>query len=111
MLIFELLDIYGSGRNVTKSTAYRSLIGASKVHSILTAWDKKQHGRKRRVITQAFSDSALRRYEPAILDHIKTFRDRLLEGSTPSDSQGWSVTKDMARWCESAAYKRHNEMF
>ena len=73
-------------------------MGKAKAHSVLTAWDHKQHGRKRRVITQAFSETALRRYEPAILAHVNKFCERLLEGCDDPASQGWSVSKNLAYW-------------
>ncbi|KAH8695171.1 cytochrome P450 [Talaromyces proteolyticus] len=76
--------IYGHGANVQKSTLYASFYG----NNLLTAVDKKTHGRKKRVMSSAFSDQALRNMEPHILSAIrdwcsalgKNYEDSALKG-------------------------------
>lgn len=76
----------------------------------LTQRDKKLHGKKRRVISQGFSDNALRAFEGPITAQIQKFSG-LLGGNkndysteddlfTEQSSENWSPVRDMARWCE-----------
>lgn len=57
--------------------------------------------RKRRVIGQAFSESAIRSLEGHVIEHVTTFIAELL-----SDSEGtlrkspWSSGKNMANMCK-----------
>jgi cytochrome P450 len=97
------LDIYAHGRNVIKSQAYAALQSGPGIQSVLTAWDKKEHGRKRRVIGQGFTETAVRGYEPIIQSQIKVFCEKLVEGDGikgVSEGKGWSSPKNMAFWCE-----------
>lgn len=54
------------------------------------------HGRKRRIMSQGFSDASLKAYEPAIVERIDTLCRRLGE-KVPGDE--WSATFNMADWC------------
>ncbi len=88
-----------------KSKAYLALMPDISVHSVLTAWDKKEHGRKRRVIAQGFTETAVRGYEPIIQSQIDAFCEKLVEddgnpGASKEHPQDWSSPKDMATWCE-----------
>ncbi|KAI1927821.1 hypothetical protein LOZ39_003991 [Ophidiomyces ophidiicola] len=100
------IDIYAIGANVKKATAYTSL--GRRSPNTLTLRDKKQHASRRRIISQGLSDSALRTYEETIDKHIDNFIERLSKGdtanieSTPTGT--WSVSKNMARWCEYLAF-------
>jgi cytochrome P450 len=69
--------------------------------NVLTAWDKTIHGRKRRVIGQGFTESAVRGYESTIKENIDIFCGRLLSADgayspEPNDSELWSTPLDMA---------------
>lgn len=73
------------------------------VHSILTAWGKKEHGRKRRVIGQGFTETAIQGYEPIIQSQIQVFCKKLVEDGGrrgSGESQGWSFPQNMAEWCK-----------
>ena len=83
--------------------------------NILTLRDKHQHGRRKKLISQGFSDANLRTLEPAILTQIAKFCDKLIE---PLDDDGltshgyqdkpagqWSCTRDLSRWCESRLFR------
>lgn len=67
----------------------------------LTEVDKKKHGKKRRLISQAFSDSALKSYENVVLTHVKQLCSELIstEGKAVTDG-AWAPAKNMARWCK-----------
>ncbi|KAF7924911.1 hypothetical protein EAE99_006388 [Botrytis elliptica] len=104
-----LEQIYSHKANVQRSSWYRVFYGLS----IFNIVDKEVHARKKRVMTQAFSDQAVRTMEPHILSAIRDWctglgaRDDLTSSSTstsPSKELGlgdWSSSKDMADW---AAY-------
>ena len=80
-----------------------ALMADSGVHSILTTWDKKEHGRKRRVIGQGFTETAIQGYKPIIQSQIQVFYEKLVEDGGRhgfGESQGWSSPQNMAEWCE-----------
>lgn len=69
----------------------------------LTVRDKKDHGRRRRVVSQGFSDAAVRAYEPSMLALINRLCDRLLQpfGETSKPQPGeWTPSRDMSDWCK-----------
>ena len=95
-------DIYGHGKNVIKSKAYWSLMPPSNSFSVLTAWDKAVHGRKRRMIGHGFTEPAVRGYEPIIKENIGIFCKTLLNGdgqlSVAATASQWSPPMDMAKF-------------
>ncbi|TGO14403.1 hypothetical protein BTUL_0053g00020 [Botrytis tulipae] len=104
-----LEQIYNHKANVQKSSWYRVFYGLS----IFNIVDKEVHARKKRVMTQAFSDQAVRTMEPHISSAIRDWctglgaRDDLSSSSTSASHSkelrpgDWSSPKDMAHW---AAY-------
>lgn len=75
--------------------------------------NKKEHARRRRIISQGLSDAAMRTHEPTILSHIKTCFDAILSteesllGLEQPDGQSstvasmeeqWTEPRDMAKW-------------
>ncbi|KAI1300937.1 cytochrome P450 [Xylaria venustula] len=87
-----LRDIYGHAARVRKYDGYNML--ASQAPNLFTLSDKTQHGRRRRVISQAFSESSLRIFEPIILSRIHRFCAKLRSQSMAAN--GWSQPLDMA---------------
>ena len=63
--------------------------------------DKASHARKRRVLSHAFSDNAIKTMEKYILGNVRTFCSDLGAKQTfQSDKPGqWSVAQNMADWC------------
>lgn len=61
------------------------------------------HGRKRRIVSQAFSEAAISSSEQYILDHVRSFCDGLLT-SVDEEGYGWSKAHDMGMWSESNTY-------
>ncbi|RAH79464.1 benzoate 4-monooxygenase cytochrome-like protein P450 [Aspergillus japonicus CBS 114.51] len=91
-----LEPIYGHQANVQKSQWYHSFYSVS----IFNAIDRNVHARKRRVMSQAFSDQALRGMEPHILTAIREWCLALgdqhsSQTQKSSSSSGWSRPKDM----------------
>ena len=80
----------------------------SPVHSVFNAYDKAVHRRKRRMVSQGFSDLALRGSEPHVLEHVKQLCSRLLGPAEESESRLpkpmkdasaiWTEPKDLAEW-------------
>ncbi|OAP60083.1 hypothetical protein AYL99_05085 [Fonsecaea erecta] len=95
-------DIYDHGKNIAKSNAYTALVRRANSPSVLTASDKRVHGRKRRVISQGFSEAAIRGYEPVIKDHVSILCRRLLANDgqhpVPQAPGAWSLPLDMSKF-------------
>ncbi|WEW56697.1 hypothetical protein PRK78_002145 [Emydomyces testavorans] len=97
ILTEQLSNIYSHGKNFKKAQRYSAMV--HRAPNTLTVIDKVKHGKKRRIISQGFSDAALKAYEPVILKQVQQLRTQLMvdnEGrEVPSDS--WSPSKNMAR--------------
>lgn len=93
-----LKDIYGFRANVRKAEFYDAFVHpAPNTHN---ARDKDLHARKRRVLSHAFSDGAIKEVERYILANIRTFCEGLGDyGRAIQDSKGWSSPKNMSDWC------------
>ena len=95
-----LEPIYGAKANVQKSSWYGSFYSVS----IFNVIDKDVHARKKRVMSYAFSDQAVREIQPHVLGVIKDWCAGLgdrLEPDSMSPKSEWSSPKDMRLW---AAY-------
>lgn len=92
-----LKEIYGFKSNVGKAEFYNAFVHpAANVHNTR---DKEQHTRKRRVISQAFGDNALRSMERYILGNVRTFCEQIGVQGGKSDGKGWSQPLNMNNWC------------
>lgn len=95
-----LKTIYSHGANVQKSVFYKCFRAAPHAISTLLATEKAHHARKRRVMGQAFSDSALRGLEQYVLQHVQELIDKIHTDAVPQsgEKQAWSVPLDLARY-------------
>ncbi|RFU26374.1 hypothetical protein B7463_g9976, partial [Scytalidium lignicola] len=91
------VDIYGPGKNVVKSQIYKSMV--HRAPNTLTTIDKKEHSRKRRVLSHGFSDAALRNHEEAIIAQIQNFKLYAFQETDPSQGE-WSSATNLAHWCD-----------
>ncbi|KAI0205898.1 isotrichodermin C-15 hydroxylase [Astrocystis sublimbata] len=91
-----LKDIYGFKTNVRKAAFYDAF--AHPVPNTHNTRDKTVHARKRRVLSQAFSDSAMKEMERYILANVRSFCEQIGLGSS-DDRKGWTGPKNMADWC------------
>ncbi|THC96317.1 hypothetical protein EYZ11_004222 [Aspergillus tanneri] len=99
-----LKDIYGHGKNVRKSPAYRALI--HRVPSTFTLVDKREHSWKRRILAQGFTTSTLRDLEPHILGKIDRFCKCMLEhGEGRPQQGGWSSPQNLSDWCSYLSFE------
>ncbi|KAK5702998.1 hypothetical protein LTR97_003944 [Elasticomyces elasticus] len=108
-----LHHIYGSNTaNVRKSKFYEVLDGGSTTH---TEIDKEKHSARRRVLSHAFSDAALRAAEEYVVSNVRKFVALLgpesssLSGNISQNvaekgATNWSPPRDMTEWCNWLAY-------
>ncbi|KAI1771087.1 isotrichodermin C-15 hydroxylase [Hypoxylon cercidicola] len=91
-----LKDIYGFKSNVRKAEFYDAFVHpAPNTHNTR---DKALHARKRRVLSQAFSDSAIKGMERYILSNVRSFCEQIGVGAS-DERKGWTAAKNMADWC------------
>lgn len=106
-----LKNIYAQGKPYLKSKNYSAMV--HQATNTLTVRDRKDHGRRRRVIQQGLSDATLRAFEPYMYEIINRFCDRLIqtvEEEKALEAKGesteaaykeetWKTTRNMAEWC------------
>ena len=95
-----LADIYGQGRNTQKSSGYAPHPYFPAVFNTHNCIDKEMHGRKRRIVSQGFSASAIQSSEPMIIDHVQNLCSALIRSIPEPQGLSWSPPQDMAAWSE-----------
>lgn len=105
-----LQAIHDRKSNVQKFSYYNIFSHYFKAPSVLTTIAAKEHGRKRRIIGQGFSDSAIAAMEDHILKYVRCFCDKLMqpdlfENAIPTHAHSgddlkeiWSPAKNVSRW-------------
>lgn len=94
-----LHSIYGFHSNVQKSRFYSAFPPTKDTFNTHSSIDKHAHSRKRRVLSHAFSDTAVKAMERYILQNVRAFTDGLGGGPKASDEKkGWGVAQNMADW-------------
>lgn len=98
-----LKQIYGFRSNVRKADFYTAFPANKHTFNVHSSIDKMQHARKRRVLSHAFSDAAIKSLERYILANVRT-ACRLLGESTAAGAQdekkqGWGTSWNVANWC------------
>lgn len=76
----SLRTIYGHtplSRSLQKSQFYSAFPAVKGVHNTHNAISKAEHGRKRRVLSAAFSDAALKSVEDLVLGNINVFSSKV----------------------------------
>lgn len=99
-----LKTIYGHKSNVQKSQFYSVFPPTKDTVNTHTSIDKGQHARKRRVLSHAFSDGAIKSMEKYILGNVRSFCEALGSGPQTASEKGlakgqWSVAQNMSDWC------------
>ncbi len=97
----SLKDIYGFKANVRKASFYSVFPPNKETFNTHNTIDKASHARKRRVLSQAFSDSALKSMEKYILANVRTFCTHLGQDlssvqATEKHSEEWNTPQNMA---------------
>ena len=97
------LDGYGQGKNTLMSSGYAPHQYFPAVANTHNCIDKKMHSRKRRIVGQGFSASALNSSEPVIIQHVESLCRAMTASKSerPGLSQdAWLPPRDMALWSE-----------
>ncbi|UKZ81786.1 hypothetical protein TrVFT333_009559 [Trichoderma virens FT-333] len=89
-----LRAIYGHKANVRKSDFYLSFPATPGAVSTHTAIKRSVHARKRRVMSHAFSEAALKGVEEYVLAHIRLYIQKLAGGS----SGEWTEPRNVSKW-------------
>jgi cytochrome P450 len=93
----SLKEIYGFRSNVRKAEFYNAFVHpTANTHNTR---DKDVHARKRRVLSHAFSESAMKEMQRYILANIRTFCDQIGLQDGGSDAKGWTRPRNMSDWC------------
>ncbi|KID98174.1 Cytochrome P450 family protein, partial [Metarhizium majus ARSEF 297] len=93
----SLKEIYGFKSNVRKAEFYDAFVHpAANTHNTR---DKDVHARKRRVLSHAFSESAMKEMQRYILGNVRTFCDQIGLNDGGADAKGWTKPRNMSDWC------------
>ncbi|KAL9074807.1 MAG: hypothetical protein Q9157_004239 [Trypethelium eluteriae] len=96
----ERWEIYNS-KQVQKSKGYETMLPAPGTYNTHTCIDKALHKRKRKVISQAFSEQAMRAFEPTIIDCVDIFLEKLEQSEDGSRCGGeWSHPTNISALCK-----------
>jgi cytochrome P450 len=94
--IAALTAIYGNrDANVRRSDWHITVDAPADGCSTQSTIDRKEHSFRRRVLSQAFSEKALRESEKIIRENVNTLVKRMGEDIEPD---GWSKAKDFYTW-------------
>ena len=82
--------------NVMRGDWYRTLDQSSGAFSTQSCMDKQEHLFRRRILSQAFSEKALRDAENFLLNNVQTFCDQI--GTGAEKPGGWTPKKNLSDW-------------
>lgn len=95
-----LKDIYGFKANVRKSDFYSAFPATKDAYSTHSAIDRAQHARKRRVLSHAFSDAAIKSMENHVLAHVRQFCTNLGQNDSTAlardEKREWTPAKNIS---------------
>lgn len=93
-----LKEIYGFKANVRKADFYSAFPASKDAYSTHSAIDRSMHARKRRVLSQAFSDGAIKSMETHILSHIRQWCQNLNSTTTATNpsEKSWTTAKNLS---------------
>uniref|UniRef100_A0A093VAB7 Tryprostatin B 6-hydroxylase n=1 Tax=Talaromyces marneffei PM1 TaxID=1077442 RepID=A0A093VAB7_TALMA len=100
-----LRDIYGHGKRFKKADFYNGFTAIKGVYNTHNAIDKTIHGKKRRVLSHAFSDHALKEMEDLMLIHIRQLCAVLSE-----EPQYGQIVRNMSNWLGFMTYDVMGEL-
>ncbi|KAK3216477.1 hypothetical protein GRF29_8g3398054 [Pseudopithomyces chartarum] len=100
-----LKSIYGFRANVRKADFYTAFPANKHTYNVHSSIDKAQHARKRRVMSHAFSDAAIKSLERWILANVRTGCRLLAEKGVAAEGgeKGWREAWNAADWCNCKA--------
>jgi hypothetical protein len=77
------------------------------VPSVLTSITSRDHGPKRRIVSQGLSESAIQAMEEHVLQNVRSFCDKMVHpnhfadgplAEKQSGGAGWGPLKNLSRW-------------
>jgi cytochrome P450 len=96
-------EIYGVRSNVSKTDGYATMSPSSEPN-LISAVDKSVHAWKRRVMSQAMSDSFLKEMQSRVAAHIRGFVAMLGSEADVPDGKpvldGWAPAKNLRVVCD-----------
>lgn len=102
-----LKTIYGFKSNVRKSDFYLAFPAKKGSESVHSTIDKQVHARKRRVLSHAFSESAIKSMERYVVANVDDACQVLRQVSAvqhivniEKDEKGWLPAVDMGKWAD-----------
>lgn len=107
-----LKQIYGHKSNVRKSDFYTAFPANKHTFNVHSAIDKSLHARKRRVISHAFADGAIKSMEKYIIANIDVAcellatdvkrgqAEAMLTWNPTAEKEEWSVPRNIASWAD-----------
>lgn len=105
-----LHDIYGHGKRLQKADFYNAFPAIKGVYNTHNAIDKTLHGRKRRVLSQAFSDAALKGMEDVMLLHVRQLCSKLSGYDEGESNEKKGVVRNMGNWFSYLSYDVMGEL-
>jgi cytochrome P450 len=111
-----LKTIYGHKANVRKSDFYTAFPANKNTFNVHSSIDKTAHARKRRVLSHAFSDGAMKSMEKFILDKVRVFCRVLPQAPLDllhiqsSETKGWSAAQNMGSMSDYLAFDVMGEL-
>ncbi|PYH45371.1 cytochrome P450 [Aspergillus saccharolyticus JOP 1030-1] len=120
-----LHDIYGHGKRLRKADFYNAFPAIKGVYNTHNVIDKTAHGRKRRVLSQAFADHALKSMEDVMLLHVRQLCAGLMPRQQTSSKGGLLqekqdvlspaaappvIVQDLGRWFSYLTYDVMGEL-
>lgn len=105
-----LHDIYGHGKRIKKADFYNAFPAIKGVYNTHNVIDKFVHGRKRRVLSQAFSDNALKAMEDVMLLHVRQLCAALAGENSQQHQEKGNTVWNMADWFSYLTYDVMGEL-
>ncbi|GFG15658.1 isotrichodermin C-15 hydroxylase, partial [Aspergillus udagawae] len=101
-----LSEVYSTKSNVRKDNAYAVMSASIHAQNTMSCIDKQAHAFKRRILSQIFTEHALKGVEDRILAHIRRFCATLghFPSKTQDSSPGWGPSMDLAPLCDYLAF-------
>ncbi|BDD61576.1 hypothetical protein MPDQ_004599 [Monascus purpureus] len=105
-----LHDIYGHGKRIKKADFYNAFPAIKGVYNTHNVIDKFVHGQKRRVLSQAFSDNALKAMEDVMLLHVRQLCAALAGEDSQQHQKEGNTVWNMADWFSYLTYDVMGEL-
>lgn len=112
-----LKTIYGFNANVRKADFYSAFPVNKNTFNVHSSIDKVAHARKRRVLSHAFSDKAIKSMEKYVLEKVRTFCRALpttgldlMDVQKSNSEKDWSSPKNMGEYSDWLAFDVMGEL-